>query len=176
MEQDKIATLCKQAAAGSEEALLQLLECFTPLLKKYACKFEYEDTFAELQLYLIQLIKNFPLTADDWNDGQTVNYIAKAIYTYYIKLSKHNSFRENYLLEFNPEIMDRTARSTGTEQRLMLQEAFAQLSSWQKTVLTMHYLQGYSIQEIAKIYGKSRQAVNKVKVQALDILQKQLNR
>lgn len=167
MEQDKIATLRKQATAGSEEALLQLLECFTPLLRKYARKFEYEDTFAELQLYLIQLIKNFPLIADDWNDGQTVNYI---------KLSKHNNFRENYLLEFNPEIMDKAACNTGTEQRLMLQEAFAQLSSWQKTVLTMHYLQGYSIQEIAKIYGKSRQAVNKVKVQALDILQKQLNR
>ncbi len=172
MKQESISTLRQLASDGSEEDLLNLLTRFTPLLNKYARKFEYEDTFSELQLYFIQLIKHFPPAAEHWNDGQTVSYIAKAIYTYYIKLSKQNTFQENNILEFNPEIMDKTIVQD-IEQTVMLQDIFSYLTEWQKTVLLLHYIDGYSIQEIASRYHKTRQAINKTKNQALSILQKQ---
>lgn len=174
MEQESISTLRKLATAGSEEALLNLLTRFTPLLNKYARKFDYEDTFSEPQLYFIKLIKTFPPVADYWNDGQTVSYIAKSIYTYYIKLSKQNTFRENNLLEFNPDITDKPIIDD-TDFTILLTELFSSLTEWQKTILILHYVDGFSIQEIAQQYNKTRQAINKTKNQALSILQKQFN-
>lgn len=174
MEYDSIAQLRRLASAGSEDALLILIDRFSPLFKKYARKFDYEDTYSELQLYFIALIQKFPAHAQNWNDGQTVAYLAKSIRTAYIKLSQQNNFRENKLLEFNPDIMDRPDEQN-TEQTIFLQEILTLLNDSQKEILFLHYIEGYSIQEIAKLQGKSRQAINKTKNQALNILKKQLN-
>lgn len=174
MEQSSIAQLRRLASAGCEDALLTLLDRFSPLFKKYARKFEYEDTYSELQLHFIHLIKHFPPQTENWNDGQTVAYLAKSIRSAYIKLSRQNNFREDNLLEFNPEIMDRPDQQNA-EQTIILQNVFTFLTNAQKEVLLLHYIEGYSIQEIAQLQGKTRQAINKTKNQALDILQKQLN-
>lgn len=174
MENETISTLRKSATNGSEDALLILLDRFSPLLQKYARKFEYEDTLSELRLYFIHLIKYFPTTANTWNDSQTTSYIAKSIYTFYIKLSKQHTLHETKDLEFNPEIMDQLCNEN-TEQIIILKELFSHLTVLQKNILILHYMKGYSIQEIAQLYGKSRQAINKTKNQALTILQKQLN-
>lgn len=174
MDQKSIAQLRRLASNGSESALLILLDRFSPLFKKYARKFEYEDTYSELQLQFISLIHNFPTQAENWNDGQTVAYLAKCVHTAYIKLSRQNNFREDNLLEFNPEIMD-CPDEQNNEQTIFLQEMFSFLNDAQKEILLLHYVEGYSIQEIAQLQGKTRQAINKTKNQALNILQKQLN-
>ncbi len=48
MKQESVSELRYLASEGSEDALLVLLERFSPLFQKYARKFEYEDTYAEL--------------------------------------------------------------------------------------------------------------------------------
>ncbi len=174
MKQESVSELRYLASEGSEDALLVLLERFSPLFQKYARKFEYEDTYAELQCQFIYLIKNFPSKANSWSDGQTIAYLAKSMHTAYIKLSKQNNFREKNLLEFNPEIMDQP-HIENIDFPIYLQEAFTFLSTNQKEILVLHYIEGYSIQEIAQLYGKTRQAINKIKNQALIILRKQLN-
>lgn len=65
MEPKSISELRYLATRGSEDALLALLDRFSPLLQKYARKFEYEDTYAELQCQFIYLIKNFPSKASN---------------------------------------------------------------------------------------------------------------
>lgn len=172
MEQPSISQLCYLASNGSEEALLTLLDRFSPLLKKYARNFEYEDTYSELQVHFIKLIKHFPPQAKNWNNGQIIAYLAKSIRTAYIKLSRQNNLRENTLLEFNSEIMDYTD-TQNIEEAVFLQELLAPLTTAQKEIIILHYIKGYSIREIAQLQGKSRQAVNKTKNQALSILQKQ---
>ena len=170
MEPKSISELRYLATRGSEDALLALLDRFSPLLQKYARKFEYEDTYAELQCQFIYLTSK----ASNWTDGQTIAYLAKSMHTAYIKLSKQNNFREKNLLEFNPEIMDQP-HIENIDLPIYLQELFTFLSTTQKEILLLHYIEGYSIQEIAQLYGKTRQSVNKIKNQALIVLRKQLN-
>ena len=45
------------AQRNDEESLLALIEKFKPLLKKYAYKLHYEDSFYDLQLDFIQIVK-----------------------------------------------------------------------------------------------------------------------
>ena len=169
MHAKTVAELRLLASTGSEPALLELLTRFNPLLNKYSRKFEYEYTFSELQLLLISLIKNFPLQANDWNDAQTVSYIAKSVYTNYIKLSKRNDFHENNLIEYNPNIAEEYY-TTPMDEKVILQEMLQGLTDVQQEVIIRHYIYGYSIQEIAELRGISRQAVNKIKNQALQFL------
>lgn len=160
-------------AHNSDCAILELLRRFQPLLNKYARKFhDSEEYYSQFQLYLIHLIKNFPASAINWNDGQIVAYVAKSMYTQYIKLSKQSLIYENTTIEFNPEIM---AQPFEQNYNLDLSELFQVLSPSQREVLYRHYVQGFSIQEIATMQNRSRQAVNKTKNQALKILTKQFD-
>ena len=90
----------------------------------------------------------------------------------WIKLSTKNQIRENSLIEFDVEIMDKPSE-VNDEQNIILQGIFSVLNQNQKNILYLHYVQGYSIREIAIRLGKTRQAINKTKNQALSILKKQ---
>lgn len=173
MEEKTITELYSLTNSNSEEALLELLRRFKPLLNKYAYKLgDYEDAYSELQLHLIQLIKNIPSDAASWNAGQLVSYIAKSINTYYIKLSKQHCFRENNILEFNPDIMDSLTNENTT---VFLKDYLQELTRPQREIIFLHYIQGLSIQEIVSLRNISRQAANKIKNQALKQLQKQFD-
>lgn len=56
-----LCKLIKQAQNGDRDALEVLIDKFYPLLKKYASKLNYEDAFAEIILYYIELIKSFDM-------------------------------------------------------------------------------------------------------------------
>ena len=49
------------AQRNDEESLLALIEKFKPLLKKYAYKLHYEDSFFDLQLDFIQIVTTLNL-------------------------------------------------------------------------------------------------------------------
>lgn len=152
----------------SEDAFLELLQRFQPLLNKYARKFhDSEEYYAELQLHLISLINSLATSNKKWTDGQIVAYIAKSIYTQFIKLSKKSAIHENKSIEFNPEIMDCSYES---DYEIYLKELFLLLNKVQREVIYLHYVEGFSIQEIAQFRKTSRQAVNKIKNQALKTL------
>ncbi|MBQ3510613.1 MAG: sigma-70 family RNA polymerase sigma factor [Peptococcaceae bacterium] len=172
MTQKSFAELLILCNSYSEDALLELLQRFQPLLNKYARKFhDSEEYYAELQLHLISLITSLATSGTKWNDGQIVAYIAKSIYTKYIKLSKQSVLHEKNSIEFNPEIMDHPIEAT---HEIFLKELFQPLNRSQREILYLHYVEGFSVQEIAKFRKTSRQSVNKIKNQALKIL-KQYN-
>ena len=75
--------------------------------------------------------------------------------------------RENNSVEFNPEIMDHPFEPS---YEIYLKELFQPLNHSQREILYLHYVEGFSIQEIAQFRKTSRQAVNKIKNQALKIL------
>lgn len=41
------------------------------------------------------------------------------------------------------------------------------VSEWEKLVLTLFFVEGYSSADIANMYGKTRQAVNQTKLKAI---------
>ena len=76
------------AQRNDEESLLALIEKFKPLLKKYAYKLHYEDSFFDLQLDFIQIVTTLNLEAQTKeSEGALVNYICNSVqHAYWIGL------------------------------------------------------------------------------------------
>lgn len=53
--------LVKKAQENDKEAMLKLVKQFVPLLRKYSRKLNYEDSYEEVTLFFIELIKSFRL-------------------------------------------------------------------------------------------------------------------
>ena len=53
--------LVKKAQENDKEAMLKLIEQFAPLLRKYSRKLNYEDSYEEMTLFFIELIKSLRL-------------------------------------------------------------------------------------------------------------------
>ena len=81
--------IIRSAQNGNQDAMLLLIEKFSPLLQKYARKLNNEDAESELTLAFIELITAFNLEKMQCSsDGAVVNYISHSIHHSYIKLLK----------------------------------------------------------------------------------------
>ena len=82
------------AQRNDEESLLALIEKFKPLLKKYAYKLHYEDSFFDLQLDFIQIVTTLNLEAQTKeSEGALVNYICNSVPVSYTHLCNSAFFR-----------------------------------------------------------------------------------
>lgn len=168
---DTLYELLKEAQEGQERSTLALLERFEPLMKKYAKMLGYEDAMQDLTLAFLNVIINMTLKEKYCSDGQIINYFSKAIYHEYIRLAKafyrHESeiaFDENIKTEVEEKIVE-TDFHDGMDVLNVLTER-------QKQVVYLLYFCDFSAKEIAAILGVSRQAINKTKNNALEILRK----
>ena len=75
--------LLDQAQEHDESAMLELIQRFYPLFKKYAIKLEYEDAYEDLILWFIELIKSYKLAA--LQEEVIVSYIQVSVNNYYNK-------------------------------------------------------------------------------------------
>lgn len=58
-----MSTLCDlilKAKSGDRNAMMEIIERFTPIIKKYSYKLNYEDTEQDLILNLIQAVYKMP--------------------------------------------------------------------------------------------------------------------
>lgn len=166
------------AQSGNEPAMLELIEQFSPLLKKYAHLLQTEDSLDELTVDFIELIMAVKLTSlRSHNDGALVNYIKKTMRYKYISRSKRRQ-QEAEILHWD-DFEEAVQRKHEPRCPLFTSEAeFLQgipakiLSSSELSIIAMIYLEGYSAAEIARAKGITRQAVNQIKRRALKKLHK----
>jgi len=78
----------ERAKFGDEQSTLNLLDCFNPILRKYAYLLSYDDAYADLRCEFIGLIRSFPVGNYFENNGAVIGYIQKSIFHSYIRLSK----------------------------------------------------------------------------------------
>lgn len=179
---DSIYEKIVSAQSGNEPAMLELIEQFSPLLKKYAYLLQTEDALNELTADFIELIKTLKLNSlRSYNDGVFVNYISNAVRYKYISRSKQQSM-ENQTLYWDDfdELVQRKY-----EPRCVLFDDEAEfiqvipvgvLSESEFNIIVMIYLQGYSAAGIARAKHITRQAVNQIKRRALKKLYKAICR
>ena len=150
--------------------MLDILAIFDNIINKYSRKLNGEDTKQDLYVFLIKLIKNIDeLSIVNYEDKQVLFYFSKALKNEYIRLSKKNDRRKNNE-DYNCE--DRVWGYNFIESNIEVVDSIKNLNNYEKKIIKMVVLNGYSVSEVAKKTGKSRQAISQVKNRAISKLKK----
>lgn len=171
--------LLDDAEKHDEKAMVELIERFSPLFKKYALKLGYEDAYEDIILWFIELVKSGKLAS--LQEKVIVSYIQVSVMNYYNKKIRKiiESRKEIVLSDLSEEHTYLIEAKIAKEDR---QDLFWELNvidilnKSELQLLRLSFYYGYSIAEIARISGKSRQAVNQKKKRALKKLEKELRK
>lgn len=154
-----------KAQSGSEDATLLLVDRFNPLLKKYARKLNYEDSYNDLLVEFIALIKGIDVSnLNVKGDGSIVSYISKSVCNCYIHKSKANSeyLRRNFTfsdLSEEEKYYAEVSLSTLDNHDIILKFSLNSiLNQHELSIIKKIYLLGYSSTDIAKECGYLNQS------------------
>lgn len=155
---------------NKDESRLDILAIFDNIINKYSRKLNGEDTKQDLYVFLIKLINNIDeLSIVNYEDKQVLSYFSKSLKNEYIRLSKKNDRRKNNE-DYNCE--DRVWGYNFIESNIEVVDSIKNLNNYEKKIIKMVVLNGYSVSEVAKKTGKSRQAISQVKNRAISKLKK----
>ena len=150
--------------------MLDILAIFDNIINKYSRKLNGEDTKQDLYVFLIKLINNIDeLSIVNYEDKQVLSYFSKSLKNEYIRLSKKNDRRKNNE-DYNCE--DRVWGYNFIQSNIEVVDSIKNLNNYEKKIIKMVVLNGYSVSEVAKKTGKSRQAISQVKNRAISKLKK----
>lgn len=155
---------------GENELIVDILDKFNPLIKKWSKKLGYEEAETDLIIYVIELINkinlnNFILK----NDGAIINYISKSLKYKYIntikKIIDHKIESVEYLDIYN---------RTEIEENIYLKEYIINnFNEKQSKIISYKFFHGYTDIEIGEMLNISRQSVNKNKIKILEKMKKE---
>ena len=153
------------------EAIIQLVQMFEPLLKKYSFQLKYEDAYSDLQLFLIELVKKLNKNAlSNTEDKYYLSYIKKSIRNKYIDLSKKQKKICDLTIEFcslDDEYEDVNFSNLKSNEYFDFRDLQTILTLSEYEILYMIFCENRSISEIAYKRGTSRQYINQSKLNAI---------
>lgn len=172
--------LIEQAKNGDDNAMLEIIEAFEPLLAKYAGYMGYDEDFkSEMLLKLISFVKvEFKMdNLRQKNNNVVVKYIQTALHNHYILLSKSKRHRisneMNYEHDFLVDLSDNNeSLQENISDPLLLDTLRSVLTERELLYVDLIVLQGYTAEYVANRFGITKQAVNKSKKRALEKLKK----
>ena len=165
-----LADRMKAAQQGDQQALLDLMEQFAPLLKKYSRRLREEDGYSDLVLEFITLIKQVDLHKFRiQSDAAMVSYISRSIYHAYIKLSQAQKKIVANEVPMEPCFVGISENQSDDFSNLI---AAAPLTKAERDTLILIYLYGYTAAELARRQQVTRQSVTKRKRNALKKMKK----
>lgn len=173
--------LIERAQENDNLAMMELIERFNPLLKKYAGKLKYEDAYDDILLYFIERIKKFNLKKQVCrNDGAIVSYIEVCIVHFYDKKGQESAKSKNEIvlsaLTQEQAYYAEAELSREDKENIFIELGIKSLLNEKEAkMLYMIYIEGYTITEIAKSCNKTRQAVNQFKNRILKKMRKALD-
>ena len=158
---------------GDANAALELVEKFKPLIKRYAFFLHREDSFEDLQCFLLSMLKTWDTSRLSSTDDATVTrYIANSVKNEYIALSKQKakergtSYLEDATLPQAREYAQKTSTCDQYDQ-LTLQDLHKVLNEYEFAIVYAIYFEQRSVAEVARQKHKTRQAINQTKIKAL---------
>nr|WP_308628254.1 sigma factor-like helix-turn-helix DNA-binding protein [uncultured Eisenbergiella sp.] len=159
--------------SGNDKILMELIEYFQPLLKKYAFMLGYQDAYNDLQLEFIEFLQKMPLTAlNSANDGTIVEYIRVTVVNFYraeVKklIKKKNEILMSELSESQQSVVYN--RNSGYDDTFLFEyELDKILNAEEKEIIYLIYVLEFTSSDIAKMKYKTRQAINQKKKRALN--------
>lgn len=166
---------CAQNEKG--QALLVLIEKFSPLIYKYVGLLGYEDAKNDLICDFISLILGFNTRGSvSYDDPSVLSYIKKSIHRSYIARSILKDLEKqcrpmNMLSESEQLHVESISAKTDSHEGLLIDEMKDVLNVHEFAVVYQHFFLGFSIEEIALKLKTSRQSINQTKKRALKKLE-----
>ena len=161
---------------GDANAALELVEKFKPLIKRYAFFLHREDSFEDLQCFLLSMLKTWDTSRLSSTDNATITrYIANSVKNEYIALSKQKAKERgtSYLEDATvPQAIEYAQKTSTCDQydQLTLQDLHKVLNEYEFAILYAIYFEPRSVAEVAQQRHKTRQAINQTKIKALQKL------
>lgn len=151
---------------NDEKSKLLILERFNKTIKYYARKLNYYCAQTDLVIFMLTLINKLNLEKiKSFDENTVVKYINCSIKYEYIRLSKKNSHISSHEILIDKDIFDyinNYKEELSTESSDLIKYITANLIGNQRKVF-LYLLSGYSITEVSKLMGMSRQAIYKIK-------------
>lgn len=163
----------KRAQSGEDEAMLNLISKFLPLIKKYGRKLGYEDATSDLIADFIEFIFRWNLNNfHQSSDGAVVKYIAQSLYHIYLERLKFQLEVEPKCVsieELTPMQLNVFSAKTATWDEYALSTVIPDglLTPREFFVLSEIYERGTPVASLAKSLRVSRQNVNQIKKKAI---------
>lgn len=156
----------------NEHAVLELIQRFDKLIKKYAMLLKYEDAYNDMRLFFIELIISMSKNeVGKKEDAIIVKYIAASMKNHYIKLSKQTENEPIVFSDLSDEqlhyIEEELSYSPSNNIAEVLPYRNA-LTKWEYQILFLVFVENIPVSRIALLSNKSRQAVNQTKIKALN--------
>lgn len=154
---------------GDANAALELVEKFKPLIKRYAFFLHREDSFEDLQCFLLSMLKTWDTSRLSSTDDATVTrYIANSVKNEYIALSKQKAKERgtSYLEDATlPQALEYAQKTSTCDQydQLTLQDLHKVLNEYEFAIVYAIYFEQRSVAEVARQKHKPRQAINQTK-------------
>ena len=161
---------------GDTNAALELIEKFKPLIKRYAFFLHREDSFEDLQCFLLSMLKTWDTSRLSSTDDATVTrYIANSVRNEYIALSKQKAKEQNtsYIEDATvPQAIEYEQKTNTYDQynQLTLQDLRKVLNEYEFAIVYAIYFEQQSVAGVARQKHKTRQAINQTKIKALQKL------
>lgn len=162
---------------GDNNALINLLAKFEPLLKSTAYYLNKEDGYEELTAFLVELLKthNFS-TIISTSDDKYVSYIVKSVKNYSYKLRNKKSICFEFIDNISSDDFASTHQIAIHDcyERILLEDCKKILTLREFEVIYYIYFLHEPICFITKKLKVSRQTVNTTKLRALQKLKSSL--
>lgn len=163
---------------GDRDATLKLINKFMPLLKKYAFKLNYEDAYNDLIMDFMESLHNVHVeNMKSKGEGSMVSYICTSIHSSYVKrLGKIKKLQicidYSELSEGEQYYIESLSATNDSHFDFYVESLGEFLTVPELSVIKLVFYYGLSVNDIAKFYCISRQAVNQTKNRALKKLKK----
>ena len=166
MEQMLYELILNISEGNDESSKLLLLKKFDKTIKHYAKKLNYYCAETDLIIFMLTLINNLDLKRFvSFDENTACKYINSSIKYEYIRLSKKNSYINSHEMLIDTDSIDYTDNYENdfSKENSEFVKYMAENLTGNKRKVFVYLLSGYSITEISKLIGISRQAVNKIK-------------
>ncbi len=167
MENNLLKKLIINFRKGDMQAFALIYSEFERMIDYFYRKIGDEDSRQEMIIFLIETLYSVEISRfpDDRGDGLK-RYIAVSIRNKYISLSKKH---QDEIFSSTP-FFDCYAGYQDNIDRIFIGEMLNRLSCKQRAIIVYKYIYGYSDIEISKLFGISRQAVNRLKNRGIETI------
>ena len=159
--------LIDAAKNGDEQALTNLIVTFEPAINKFSRHLGYDCAKTDLNIFLIELIKNLELNKfDPKANGKIFNYIYNSLKNKKINLFNKNIENKIDALPIKLECIK--SYDPTIENTILVSKFWKFLTEYQQNVLKKKFFEGLTDMEIASDLNVSRQAINQCKNRAFN--------